>query len=238
MDSLPRISRCSKMRFACIIVTVLCVLVLTVSFWGMTTLLALTSLGKDVMEPLMIRYAVPWMDNEPRAAASEAAEGVSRVLRGEGTGYLEEFFPFLSEKELVHLRDCADLVHYFRLFALSALVISILFFIPGMLFYRKSFFKCAFLASAAYLALLTMLICWGAVHFDSLLLTFHRVFFTNNYWLLDPGRDVLIQFMPVSFFAAYGKIIALRSLLPVSVLACVILCIRFKILSKGLSARK
>ncbi|MBQ8136307.1 MAG: DUF1461 domain-containing protein, partial [Clostridia bacterium] len=35
-----------------------------------------------------------------------------------------------------------------------------------------------------------------------------HVFFTNNLWLLDPSKDLLIQLMPETFFRAYaGRIL-------------------------------
>ena len=53
------------------------------------------------------------------------------------------------------------------------------------------------------------LLAWGLVDFDGLFVTFHRIAFTNEGWLLDPSKDLLIRLMPVEFFIA----LAVRCLL-------------------------
>ena len=45
---------------------------------------------------------------------------------------------------------------------------------------------------------------WAAVNFNGLFVTFHRVAFRNNGWLLNPRTDLLIRLMPVSFFVRLG----------------------------------
>lgn len=209
-------------------------MILTSFLCGLTVSLALTALRQDILETLMTEFAVPWMDSAPLSSVSEAAEGVFRTLRGEGTGYLEEHFPYLNPKEIIHLEDCADLVGSLRIFGISSVLSGILCVSAGLVFWRKALSRCAAAASAVFLLLLIGLACWACVNFDGLMIAFHRIFFTNDYWLLDPGRDVLIQFMPVPFFVSYGKIMALRSVLPVSVLAVGFLYIYHGFLSKGL----
>ncbi len=45
---------------------------------------------------------------------------------------------------------------------------------------------------------------WAAVDFDGLFVTFHRVAFRNDGWLLDPRTDLLIRLMPERFFIRLG----------------------------------
>lgn len=56
------------------------------------------------------------------------------------------------------------------------------------------------LTAAAYLAMLV----WGLVDFDGLFTTFHRIAFTNDLWILNPGTDLLIRLMPTEFFVKLG----------------------------------
>ena len=48
------------------------------------------------------------------------------------------------------------------------------------------------------------LLLWAAVSFDGLFLTFHRVAFRNDLWLLDPRTDLLIRLMPSALFMDLG----------------------------------
>ncbi len=52
---------------------------------------------------------------------------------------------------------------------------------------------------------LFMILCFAvligaAIDFDSLWRLFHRIFFTNDLWLLDPNVSVLINMVPLEFF--------------------------------------
>ena len=55
-------------------------------------------------------------------------------------------------------------------------------------------------AAAAGLAVLA----WGLVDFDGLFVTFHRIAFTNDGWLLDARTDLLLRLMPTAFFMSLG----------------------------------
>ena len=44
----------------------------------------------------------------------------------------------------------------------------------------------------------------AAVDFDGLFVTFHRVAFRNDGWLLDPRTDLLIRLMPEQLFVRMG----------------------------------
>jgi len=41
---------------------------------------------------------------------------------------------------------------------------------------------------------------WAAVNFDGFFITFHRIAFRNDLWLLDPRTEMLIRLMPTAFF--------------------------------------
>ena len=66
---------------------------------------------------------------------------------------------------------------------------------------------------------------WALVNFDGLFITFHRVAFTNEGWLLDPRTDLLIRLMPVHFFVSLGIRIMIWILAAGFVLFCTGKCI-------------
>ena len=56
---------------------------------------------------------------------------------------------------------------------------------------------------------------WALVDFNGLFVTFHRVAFNNDGWLLNPKTDLLIRLMPTPFFVRLG----IRGLLRFAVFA-------------------
>lgn len=68
-----------------------------------------------------------------------------------------------------------------------------------------------------------------AMDFDRFWQGFHRMFFTNDLWMLDPARDVLIQMFPSAFFSGMVETILLRFgtlLLVLAVIAVTVLLIK------------
>ena len=123
---------------------------------------------------------------------------------------------WFSEKENLHLKDCAGIIIAmirFRTVFLVALALTLLLLVA---LYRRfgremvtdgmlGALKKACLVLALFALALTV---WGLIDFDSLFLTFHHVFFNNRLWLLNPEKDLLIQLMPEPFFRAYaGRIL-------------------------------
>lgn len=49
-----------------------------------------------------------------------------------------------------------------------------------------------------------------AMDFDRFWNGFHRLFFTNDLWMLDPSKDMLIRMFPPDFFAGMANTILLR----------------------------
>ena len=139
--------------------------------------------------------------------------------------------PLFTETENLHLTDCSGIIRAmngYRLFffGLTALLAGIVLCL--CLRKRQAALKDAIpllcdafsAASLLLLAAASGLIVWGILDFDSLFIGFHRVFFTNDLWILDPQTDLLIQLMPETFFTAYVRDI-LFSLAPVLLLMAV-----------------
>ena len=63
------------------------------------------------------------------------------------------------------------------------------------------------------LAVAAGLAVWGAVNFNGLFWTFHRIVFANDLWRLDARTDLMAALMPLPFFSWYaGEVF--KSLLP------------------------
>ena len=134
-----------------------------------------------------------------------------------------------SDKENAHLQDVRGIVRFLKAarYVGGGLVIgalALLYFLqkrerPRMLAHAVRGFS----HSALFLLLFaSALAVWGLVNFDGLFVTFHKVAFTNDLWLLNPNIDVLLALMPLPFFTWYVVEI-LKSMLPVLVMMALVI---------------
>ncbi len=106
-----------------------------------------------------------------------------------------------TDKELLHLKDIKIIIFWVKLFTL---ILFVLICIILILIYKKKgigvLIKTIFYANAisflAFLGIGVVLI----LSFDWIFLLFHQIFFRNDYWLLDPNTEMLINFFPPQFF--------------------------------------
>lgn len=106
-----------------------------------------------------------------------------------------------TDKELLHLKDIKIIIFWVKLFTL---ILFVLIYIILILIYKKKgigvLIKTIFYANAisflAFLGIGVVLI----LSFDWIFLLFHQIFFRNDYWLLDPNTEMLINFFPPQFF--------------------------------------
>ncbi len=137
-----------------------------------------------------------------------------------------------SEKENLHLKDCAGIIRGMLIFrgvfiALLAAAAAAAFFVKARMGTERAralvseAAKCMAFACMAVLAIALALALWGLADFDSLFMAFHRVAFRNDLWLLDSGKDLLVQLMTFDFFVKYaGRIL-------VSLLPCLMIMVVF-----------
>ncbi len=99
-----------------------------------------------------------------------------------------ETSPF-NEKEIMHLKDVYNLFLLSRVILVIALILSVIFlrdlFLPAI---------CSLIFSIALAIILYL------SSFKFLFIKFHEFLFFNNYWILDPTKDLLIRLFPAVFF--------------------------------------
>ena len=109
-----------------------------------------------------------------------------------------------DQRDTAHMVDVKILYENAMLFRNVSFVISALLFLfclfqlkqGAFLSISVSFFK----ALGLFMCLCIAVIIAAAIDFDSLWRLFHRIFFTNDLWLLDPNVSVLINMVPLQFF--------------------------------------
>ncbi|MBR6705135.1 MAG: DUF1461 domain-containing protein [Clostridia bacterium] len=137
-----------------------------------------------------------------------------------------------SERENLHLKDCAGIIRGMLAFRGVFIALLVIALVAGLYIrvrlgaekVRALVSEAAFCMAAACLAVLgaaLALAIWGLADFDSLFLAFHRVAFSNDLWMLDSGKDLLVQLMTFDFFVKYaGRML-------VALLPCLMIMIVF-----------
>ena len=153
----------------------------------------------------MLRAAPPEVTFLPEAEYAGVGNRIADYLTGKA-----DALPDFSEKENAHMADCRGLIALDTRVCLVSLagaaVLIILAFRSRPGGGKRQAFGRGLLWSlwiAGGLALALGI--WAVVNFNGLFITFHRVAFTNDLWLLDPRTDLLIRLMPVEFFIALGR---------------------------------
>ncbi|MTI66546.1 MAG: TIGR01906 family membrane protein [Firmicutes bacterium] len=110
-----------------------------------------------------------------------------------------------QKRELLHLVDVKELfLKGFKLKKLSLVmvIISISYF---LLFNRKLLSKNLIITSLIPIFFILVLFILMTLDFNKYFTYFHKIFFTNDLWLLDPKKDILIQMLPLDFFYSIAK---------------------------------
>lgn len=165
--------------------------------------------------PLMLRMMKTFAPPEATGLAEELYEPVVDMI----TGYLANdpeidsfhytaVYPdgtrltLFNDREAAHMADCRRLFGLCRELMLNGT--ALLAFCAALLtaFRHEARARRQGLLRGFGLSLLiaAALLLWGVIDFSSLFLLFHRLAFTNDLWLMDWNRDLIIRLMPQPFF--------------------------------------
>jgi len=120
-----------------------------------------------------------------------------------------------SEKEIIHMQDVASLIRFLTFLFGVLLIICAVF--AWFMFHQKNnrnkflpFVSILFLLLFGFVVLFT---------FEKSFTLFHLVSFKNQFWLLDPSKDLLIQLFPESFFYLQFTKVVIMTILELLLLA-------------------
>ena len=143
----------------------------------------------------MLRYM---RDKEPELNLTAIVNGEKRL--------------FFNDIEIKHMADVQKL---FTVGDVIKNVSAALFLLSGAVFltvylkkHRLFLFRCwrnACIASASLLLLIGVVV---LVDFNGAFTLFHKIFFNNDMWILDPATDLLINMVPEQFFIDISVFIA------------------------------
>ena len=184
---------------------------LAVGLAALTALIWFAGTSDALMARLMMDAAPPKDTRLPAELYAPLCAQLTGYLRsGEGVfDFLQGGISLFGATEKVHLADCASLFRLDRTVlwvsaGLSAILLG-LSLLRGV--GAKRWGRGVAAGALVCLALVIGLAIWSLADFDGLFITFHRVAFSNDLWLLNPATDLLIRLMPTGFFVRYAALL-------------------------------
>lgn len=168
---------------------------------------------KALMAAEMRRHAPPKVSGLPEEQYGGMGQMIAEYLTGKRDVFQYSFsgddgneVVCFQSHEADHMADCQSLIRLAAKLRLYLAGISLMMLAAGLLLrkQRKSYAAGMITGFSLTAAVGVLVLVWGMISFDSLFIAFHRVFFTNEGWLLDARTDMLIRLMPTSFFISLG----------------------------------
>lgn len=128
-------------------------------------------------------------------------ERADMVVEANVLGKQREVF---NEREKLHMLDVNALILKADYFKYGTFLILAVF--GGYLVWKRrseeifELSKAGLWALGIFACILIALVGFILVDFDAFWSAFHKVFFTNDLWLLNPYTDIMIQMFPLEFF--------------------------------------
>ncbi len=156
-------------------------------------------------------YLKSFRDNNIEALTGKSNKELKNISKniidylrgGKDESLLEQDF---NDKEVAHMKDVYDLFELARTIKLISAILTILI----VLYYlsqtaSKIMGKWLGLGLFVNHALIIIVAILVIVDFQKYFTIFHKIFFNNDLWILDPKTDLLIQMLPEAFFINIAK---------------------------------
>lgn len=153
----------------------------------------------------------------PMEDLSIIADSLIVYLKGKGGD--EILTPHFNEKEIMHMKDVQVLFDYARILKYVSLGIAVAIIIYfNIIFNKKAIGKVMLFGLFANHIIVLLIGLIVATDFTKYWTIFHKIFFTNELWLLDPATDLMIQMLPESFFSGMAVKIVLSFFIYLAIL--------------------
>lgn len=195
--------------------------------------LALAMIGASVIITLNIRDIYY---NDIDKLNIESMSGLSREEIIENYDYLIDYnlssnagefkLPTLTSSKpgKIHFEEVRDIFQNVKLLTIICGVIAI---IGGILQIRKRDFKFLRNSSILIIILPVLLAIPIAINFNACFILFHKIMFSNDYWIFDPQLDPVINMLPEEFFMHMGI-----TILIIMLIVSIILQLLYRLLKK------
>ena len=186
---------------------------LALLFFGLTGIVWRIAGDADAMTRGMLRFAPPERTGLPEDLYPEMGCHITEYLTGKKASFQFSISSASGETvlfhdyEIAHMSDCRRLLALDRTVCLFMLGLGLigLTLAAGLAHGARCLFlrggQRGLLSFGLIAAVLTI---WALVNFDGFFITFHRLAFSNELWLLNPRTDLLIRLMPETLFMSLG----------------------------------
>ena len=189
--------------------------------FGITGAVRWTAGDGGLLAAEMLQAAPPETSGLPEGEYPGVGTMTAEYLTGkrEAFQYTVQGAEVFQEHEAAHMADCRDLIRLDTIVCILCGTAALLLTACGLWRRdgRRDFLRGAVYGMLGTAGVVLIFGIWAAVNFNGLFVTFHKVAFRNNGWLLNPKTDLLIRLMPISFFVRLG----LRGLLRFAALPAV-----------------
>ena len=176
--------------------------------FGITGAVRWTAGDGGLLAAEMLQAAPPETSGLPEGEYPGVGTMTAEYLIGkrEAFQYTVQGAEVFQEHEAAHMADCRDLIRLDTIVCILCGTAALLLTACGLWRRdgRRDFLRGAVYGMLGTAGVVLIFGIWAAVNFNGLFVTFHKVAFRNDGWLLNPKTDLLIRLMPISFFVRLG----------------------------------
>ena len=176
--------------------------------FGITGAVRWTAGDGGLLAAEMLQAAPPETSGLPEGEYPGVGTMTAEYLTGkrEAFQYTVQGAEVFQEHEAAHMADCRDLIRLDTIVCILCGTAALLLTACGLWHRdgRRDFLRGAVYGMLGTAGVVLIFGIWAAVNFNGLFVTFHKVAFRNDGWLLNPKTDLLIRLMPISFFVRLG----------------------------------
>ena len=176
--------------------------------FGITGAVRWTAGDGGLLAAEMLQAAPPETSGLPEGEYPGVGTMTAEYLTGkrEAFQYTVQGAEVFQEHEAAHMADCRDLIRLDTIVCILCGTAALLLTACGLWRRdgRRDFLRGAVYGMLGTAGVVMIFGLWAAVNFNGLFVTFHKVAFRNDGWLLNPKTDLLIRLMPISFFVRLG----------------------------------
>jgi len=178
-----------------------------VSLLILTMSISLYSYNENLYMKLYLKNDVPKATGMDEENLSHVTEGLINYMKDDAPTLDMQAVIRGEEREVFNKREKDHMIDVKRLFQMSDSIKGVLFgsvlFVIGMTIWRgRPDYLVGVVQKQAIISLVLAggMLAISLTNFSKAFIKFHKIFFTNDLWILDPRTDTLIQMLPEPFF--------------------------------------
>ena len=216
-------------------------LVLWISLVLLAISIEVNSYNKDFFQASYEKNRVAEITNLSMDQLMDITDNIILYLKNKGGNELLE--PYFNQREILHMEDVQNLYiinRWIRNIGIFLLALISFHYIKNKQIYQMG--KILAKDTLATYIFLGFLAISYILNFQKSFLYFHKIFFRNDLWILDPRTDLMIKMLPENFFMGMARnifFLYIFTLILVQILGFIIIKrYRGKILKKQNKSKK